>query len=222
MIDQSPVLAIETSQSNCGACVYFDDIKFFEMNINVKNLHAEKVFEIIDSIIKSSGITVKDLGVIAVSSGPGSFTGLRIGMSAAKGLAFGARLPIVPVPSFDAMAFQLSHFLEDETEFSLANKVNADEMYFAKFKIKSNNYIFVQNLRIVKTSDQFIFGENDLIFGNVSIDFDKKCTFKSFSSPKPEYVAKWARHFGKDRLTYDFDFLEPDYLKNFTIKDKKI
>ena len=143
MLDNLPILSIETSQSCCGACVYFDENKFFEMSVNHKNVHAEKIFEIIDSVIKSSGITLKDLGAIAVSSGPGSFTGLRIGMSAAKGIGFGASLPIIAVPTFEALAYQLSNTLKDGTEFVIANNVNSEEIYFAKFQVKSNNYIFI-------------------------------------------------------------------------------
>ena len=222
MLDTLPILSIETSQSSCGACVYFDQNKFFEVNITLKNLHAEKIFEIIDSVIQLSGIRLNDLGAIAVSSGPGSFTGLRIGMSAAKGIAFGAELPIVPFPTFDALAFQLSHFFEDETEFSIANKVNADEIYLAKFKVKANNYILVRDLQIAKVTDHFLFDENDLVYGNVVFDFDKKLTRKLASVPKPEYIAKWAKCFGENKLFHDYDFLEPNYFKNFIVKDKKI
>jgi len=118
------------------------------MNINFKNSHAEKIFEIIDSVIKTSGVRLNNLGVVAVSTGPGSFTGLRIGMSAAKGIAFGASLPIVPVPTFEALAFQLSNHLNDGTEFIIANKVNLKEIYFAKFKVRTNNYIFTQDCRL--------------------------------------------------------------------------
>ena len=99
MLNKLPILSIETSQNCCGACVYFNENKFFEMSVNSKFSHAEKIFEIIDTVIKSSGVALHDLGAIAVSSGPGSFTGLRIGMSAAKGVGFGASLPIIAVPT---------------------------------------------------------------------------------------------------------------------------
>ena len=84
MNDSKPILSIETSESLCGACVYFNDEKFFEASIRFKNVHAEKLFETIDYVIKTAGIVTNDLASIAVSAGPGSFTGLRIGMSAAK------------------------------------------------------------------------------------------------------------------------------------------
>ena len=98
MSEDKPILSIETSGNLCGACIYFSDEKYFEASLNLRNSHSEKLFEQIDFVIKSSRIKITNLKCIAVSAGPGSFTGLRIGMSAAKGLAFGTSLPIVPVP----------------------------------------------------------------------------------------------------------------------------
>ena len=222
MLEKLPILSIETSQSNCGACVYFDENKFFEMNVNFKNSHAEKIFEIIDDVIKASGVKLNDLRAIAVSVGPGSFTGLRIGMSAAKGIAFGASLPIIPVPTFEALAYQLSNQLNDGVEFILANKVNSEEIYYAKFKVSSNNYIFVRDLQIVKTTDPILNEKNCLIYGNASFSDETGIQVRPISCPKPEYIAKWAKHFGNNLVKNDFDFLEPNYLKNFVVKEKAI
>ena len=222
MPNNSPILSIETSQSNCGACVYFDENKFFEMNVNFKNSHAEKIFEIIDDVIKAAGIMLTDLRAMTVSAGPGSFTGLRIGMSAAKGIAFGASLPIIPVPTFEALAYQLSNQLDDGTEFIIANKVNLEEIYFAKFKVKANNYIFARDLQIVKAFDQILYEEDCLIFGNASVSSAPANRVRPTISPKAEYVAKWAKHFGDDLIQNNFDFLEPNYFKNFVVKEKTL
>ena len=79
MSEDKPILSIETSESICGVCVFFTETKYFESQIYLKNSHAEKLFEIIDYVMRSAGIETSDLDKIAVSSGPGSFTGLRIG-----------------------------------------------------------------------------------------------------------------------------------------------
>lgn len=213
-----PILSIETSQSNCGACVYFSESNFIEMNVHLKNVHAEKIFEIIDTVIKSSKISIHDLGVVAVSSGPGSFTGLRIGMSAAKGIAYGANLPIIAVPTFEAFALQISKSLKDGSEFIIANKVNSDEIYFAKFQVKANNYIFVRDLEIIKSD--YELDDGSLIFGNAIFNNSKNYFVGKIDSPKPEYVANWAENLGINNLFYEFDYLEPNYLKNFIVKEK--
>jgi tRNA threonylcarbamoyladenosine biosynthesis protein TsaB len=217
MIRKLPILAIETSQSCCGACIYFDQSKYFEMCVNVKNLHAEKIYEIIDSVIKLSSLALSDLGCIAVSSGPGSFTGLRIGMSAAKGVAFGASIPIIAVPTFEALAFQLSHTLNNGTEFVIANNVNSEEIYFAKFQVKSNSYIFAQELRIVRKTDEILSGSDYLIYGNTQ---QKNIPIHNTSFPRPEYVAKWAEFYGDDKIVTNYEYLEPFYLKNFIIRER--
>jgi len=218
MNNPKPILAIETSQSLCSICVYFSDEIFYEMNINLKNTHAEKLFETIDFVLKSSGVYANDLDGIAVSSGPGSFTGLRIGMSAAKGLAFGAKLPIIAVPTFEAMALQIGSYLESESEFIIANKVNVEEIYFAKFQIKGNSYIFAEKLCIISRDELSKKINGTLAFGNaVQLEGGKK----NISSPSSFFVGKWCSLFGEKLKVYNYDFLEPNYLKNSVVKERK-
>ena len=87
MIEFLPLLAIETSDNICSACIYFNDEKYFSTKVILKHSHSEKIFDVIDSVISQSGILKNEVKSIAVSAGPGSFTGLRIGMAAAKGFS---------------------------------------------------------------------------------------------------------------------------------------
>ena len=164
-----PLLAIETSDNICGACIYFDDAKYFSSKIILQHAHSEKLFEAIESVLLQSNISKTELKLIAISSGPGSFTGLRIGMSAAKGLAQSLSIPLVQVPTFEALSLEISEFLPEKTLFSIANKVGRDEMYFAKFQIMGNNYIFKQELKIVPTNSVDLFWERELVFGNALV-----------------------------------------------------
>jgi tRNA threonylcarbamoyladenosine biosynthesis protein TsaB len=218
MTEEKPILAIETSENLCGACIYFSDDKYFESNVQLKNIHSEKIYEGIEYVINSAEIQIKDLSHIAVSSGPGSFTGLRIGMSAAKGLAFGASLPIVPVPTFEALALQISGFLSEGTNFIIANKVKADEIYFAQFQIKSNSYIFTESLKIIGINELKSVYKSSLIYGNTGINHQNVLK-NNISAPYSVFVAKWSKLFGKDLVTFNYDYLEPSYLKNFIIKE---
>lgn len=216
--EKKAILAIETSEVTCGICIYFSDDKFFSTSIHLKHSHAERIFEVIDWLFNSAKIRTYDLDSIAVSAGPGSFTGLRIGMSAAKGIAFGSDLPIVAVPTYEAFALQLSQFLPDKAQFIVANKLNRDEVYYTRFQIKGNSYIFVDNLMILE-NETFISAVNNLpVFGNGALLLNKK--IKLPASPAPEFIAKWAAEFGEKRKTFDYDFLEPNYLKSFIIEEK--
>lgn len=217
-----PLLAIETSENVCGVCVYFNDEKYFSSKLVLKHSHAEKLFELISSVIKIASIEQSDLKSIAVSNGPGSFTGLRIGVSAAKGIAQALKIPIIPVPTFEALAFQISIILPENSEFIIANKVGRDELYFAKFQIKGNNYIFMEELKIVPLSEFDLLRKNISVFGNViQPNSENNFVTQDFSSPDPEFVAKWAVNFSKDKQIIDFDFFEPNYMKEFIVKEKK-
>ena len=208
-----PLLAIETSDKICGACIYFDEEKYFSSKVIAKHSHSEMLFRVIESVIDSSGIEKTDIDAIAVSEGPGSFTGLRIGMSAAKGLAFGLSIPIIPVPTFEALALQLASIYDDE-EILIANKINTEEVYFAKFHIKMNSYIFTEELKILQNSELKLINKSIKKFGSA---FNKN----TLNSPEPEFIAKWAISFGENVKTNDIDNLEPHYLKNFIVKEIK-
>ncbi|HEY7751917.1 MAG TPA: tRNA (adenosine(37)-N6)-threonylcarbamoyltransferase complex dimerization subunit type 1 TsaB [Ignavibacteriaceae bacterium] len=214
-----PVLAIETSDVNCGVSIYFSAEKFHSISLHQKNSHSEGLLPSVNYLFNETGVNPNDLEYVAISEGPGSFTGLRIGMSAAKGIAMGAGIPVLPVPTFEAFAFQIAGYLQDENIFVIANKVNKDEVYYARFQVKSNNYIFAEELTIL-TNDELIFRiEGVKTFGNASNLGEKNIT--KLSAPLPEYIAMWAEKFGAERKTFNYNFIEPNYLKNFQFKEKK-
>jgi tRNA threonylcarbamoyladenosine biosynthesis protein TsaB len=222
MNDFLPLLAIETSDSICGACIYFDEAKYFSAKVILKHSHSEKLFEVIQSVLNQASISQNDLKAIAVSNGPGSFTGLRIGMSAAKGMAQALSIPIIPVPTFEALAFQISKYLPEETSFVISNMVGRDELYFAKFQIKGNSYIFKEELKIIPISEIILFSKSMNVFGNFeNSGTNDKINLKNISAPNPEYVAEWALKFGADKIIYAIDNIEPNYIKDFIIKEKK-
>ena len=216
--DIKPVLAFETSGNLCGVCIYFSDEKYFSSTINLKHSHSEKIFELSEMLCKVANINPSDLDSISVSEGPGSFTGLRIGFSAAKGIAYGANISIIPVPTYEALAYQLSFTKNENDEFIIANKVNREEVYFAKFQIMGNSYIFAEDLTILRNDIFIKKAENCQVFGDAAKLLNRELL--NPISPDPLFIAKWAVHFGIDKKTFKYDFLEPNYLKNFIVKEK--
>jgi tRNA threonylcarbamoyladenosine biosynthesis protein TsaB len=99
------VLAIETA-TIAGSAAVVDDEKGLigEVRVDVRVAHAERLMPSIQWLMESSRTSVKDIDAFAVSIGPGSFTGLRIGLSTAKGLSYAAKKPLVPVRTLDAFA----------------------------------------------------------------------------------------------------------------------
>ncbi len=99
------ILALETATSACTvAVVDGDDVKA-ELSLQVPRAHSTRLMPLIVQAIGESGIAKGDLEAIAVGTGPGSFTGLRIGLATAKGLAFALDKPCVGVPTLKAMAY---------------------------------------------------------------------------------------------------------------------
>jgi tRNA threonylcarbamoyladenosine biosynthesis protein TsaB len=184
----------------------------------MKHIHSEKLVPMIEEILKSNEVKTSELDLIAVSNGPGSFTGLRIGMTAAKGIAFASTLPIIPVPTLDALALQISEYLNDESIFSIANNANIEEAYFGKYKVNGSSFETLNEATLIakKEIDDFIAGSN-YVFGNLKFITN----IKNISSPTASSIAKWTYFYGEDLLTFDYDYLEPNYLKKFKVKQKK-
>jgi len=101
------VLGIETSTRQGGVAIIGADRVVCEIVLNVEVTHSERLLPAVDRALDEARTTLEVLGGIAVSIGPGSFTGLRIGLSTAKGLAYATGLPLVGVPTLEAMAWTL-------------------------------------------------------------------------------------------------------------------
>ncbi len=99
------ILAIEASSLVASAAIVEDDILVAEYTINHKVTHSQTLLPMIDEIIKMTDTDKKSLDAIAVSGGPGSYTGLRIGSSTAKGMGMALNIPLIHVPTIDAMAY---------------------------------------------------------------------------------------------------------------------
>ncbi len=100
----SAILAVETSTLTASVAILVDGKIAIEKQSGV-NSHAELLLPLIDECLKASGLALSELETIAVGAGPGSFTGLRIGMATVKGLCLAAGRPLTPVSSLAALAF---------------------------------------------------------------------------------------------------------------------
>ena len=101
------LLAIETSSDICGAAIIYKN-KILSLNDeHAPRKHSEILPELTKKVLDNTGLKINELDGIALSIGPGSFTGLRIGLGFSKGLAYANSLPIIPVPSLLGLAFLL-------------------------------------------------------------------------------------------------------------------
>lgn len=101
------ILALDSSGLVAGVAVTEDDNLLGEYTINYKKTHSQTLLPMLDEVAKMIELDLNTIDVIAVSAGPGSFTGLRIGSATAKGLALALNKQIVSVPTVDALAYNL-------------------------------------------------------------------------------------------------------------------
>src|SRR5690554_3247877 len=104
------ILHIETATKNCSVSLgkdgeLIDTIELAEAGFN----HAEKLHVFIDEILQRNAFSYQSLNAIAISKGPGSYTGLRIGVSAAKGLCYALDIPLISIPTLQSLALQVQH-----------------------------------------------------------------------------------------------------------------
>ena len=101
------ILAIESSSSICSTSIFKNGKNIDFLESNADRNHAEVLPGYVKSLIENNQLKNKDIDAIAVSIGPGSFTGLRVGLSFAKGFSYAIKCPIIPVPTILAMAYGL-------------------------------------------------------------------------------------------------------------------
>ncbi len=214
-----PVLAIETSGVTCGVCIYRNEKEFLSTLLVKDRSHAAKLASLIESSLKSFGITIQDIGSVAVSNGPGSFTGLRVGLSTAKGICSGAQLPLILVPTAEAAALEVASVFEPGRVFVVASKVNTTEFYVTKFKTTSTGYEILHPTTVIEVHGikEFLSSEEILVSDKNWFDSEK---YVNLISPNPVLVAKWAIGSGTEIAPENIDFVEPYYFKEFIIKRK--
>lgn len=130
------VLAIDTATKIGSVALYDDKIGVIgEINLYVKVNHSNVIMDAVDSLFKLSGLTIKDVDRIAVTIGPGSFTGIRIGTAIAKGLAYSLKKPIVGVNELDVLA----HMGENREDI-IVPLIDArkERVYFSKYRYIDN------------------------------------------------------------------------------------
>lgn len=128
------VLAVESSAVAASVAVKKDEQLLAEMTVNRGNTHSENLLPMVETLLNKLNLTVDDVDLFAVSVGPGSFTGVRIGVATVKGLAFGKGKPCAGVSTLEALAENLS-FLPDALICPVMN-ARRNQVYTALFRGK--------------------------------------------------------------------------------------
>ncbi|MEI8634281.1 tRNA (adenosine(37)-N6)-threonylcarbamoyltransferase complex dimerization subunit type 1 TsaB [Vibrio sp. PP-XX7] len=125
------ILAIDTSTENCSVALVVNDQWYVRRDVAPRG-HAQQILPMVDAVLREAEVTLAELDALAFGQGPGSFTGVRICIGIAQGLALGADLPVIPVSTLEAMA-QASYRVSGGTHVATAIDARMNEVYWGRF-----------------------------------------------------------------------------------------
>ncbi|MFS1523377.1 tRNA (adenosine(37)-N6)-threonylcarbamoyltransferase complex dimerization subunit type 1 TsaB [Microbulbifer sp. 2304DJ12-6] len=134
------ILALDTTSGACSVACYSNG-QIAARFVQAERGHTQRLLPMVDEVLVDAGIALSDLDAVAVSRGPGSFTGLRIAISCAQGLAFSADLPVVPVSSLSALALGARRTHPEWGDAPIVSMLDArmGQVYWGVFTAQSPN-----------------------------------------------------------------------------------
>jgi len=221
----SYILNIETATKNCSVSLskegkVVETIDYMEEGYS----HAEKLHVFINEILQKNSLTPSDLSAIAVSKGPGSYTGLRIGVSSAKGLAYGLNIPLIAISTLEHMA----HQIQDKKAYIIPLiDARRMEVYSAVFDGKHKEIREVRAEIIDENSFSDYLSQKPVYFLGDAVKKVKKvithqnAIFRDESFPSAKEMASLSYLKFKQKDFVDTAYFEPFYLKDFIATRKK-
>ncbi|HDO1330738.1 TPA: tRNA (adenosine(37)-N6)-threonylcarbamoyltransferase complex dimerization subunit type 1 TsaB [Aeromonas veronii] len=132
-MNELKILAVDTATEACSAALLVGDNLFSRWEEAPRD-HTRKILPMVQAVLEDAGISLSDLDAIAFGRGPGSFTGVRIGISVAQGLAFGAGVPLIGISTLAAMA-QGAYRLDGSEQVLTAIDARMNEVYFGRYEL---------------------------------------------------------------------------------------
>ncbi|WP_429076624.1 tRNA (adenosine(37)-N6)-threonylcarbamoyltransferase complex dimerization subunit type 1 TsaB [Aeromonas veronii] len=132
-MNELKILAVDTATEACSAALLVGE-KLFSRWEEAPRDHTRKILPMVQAVLEDAGISLSDLDAIAFGRGPGSFTGVRIGISVAQGLAFGAGVPLIGISTLAAMA-QGAYRLDGAEQVLTAIDARMNEVYFGRYEL---------------------------------------------------------------------------------------
>lgn len=102
------ILSLETSTTVCSVALHENNSLIAGAEVHLEHSHGSRLAQLIESVLKFSGIEMRDVNAVAISSGPGSYTGLRIGTSTAKGICFALGVPLIAIDTLSILSAQVN------------------------------------------------------------------------------------------------------------------
>ncbi len=215
------ILGIETSTKTGSVAVISEDAVIAQYSLNIEVTHSERLMSTVDRVLKDTGIAIKEIDGYAVAIGPGSFTGLRIGLAAVKGLALVSGKPIAAVPTLQALAWNLPHAAHPVCPMLDARK---SEVYAATYRVEGSALVHGMDAAVLslpilseRISGKTIFtGEASHLFRKEILEiFGDRALFAPHSAilPSAASIAEIGLGMIKSGKQADADSLTPMYIR---------
>lgn len=222
------VLSIETSTQVCSVAIHAQGALISNMEVHAEKSHARFLTHIISECSRLSGIELKELDAVAVSKGPGSYTGLRIGVSTAKGLCFSLDKPLITVNTLEAMARQI--LPNNFRKALLIPMLDARRMEVYTTILNASGEILLPTEAHIISENSFAeYSDEMLLFGNGApkckgiLDVRSNVHVLEGIHPSAIQVGFLASSYFDEKKFSDLAYFEPFYLKDFVRfgKDEK-
>ncbi|MEP2937405.1 MAG: tRNA (adenosine(37)-N6)-threonylcarbamoyltransferase complex dimerization subunit type 1 TsaB [Gilvibacter sp.] len=213
------ILCIETATTNCSVALSIDgSASVLIEDFNTSYSHGERLQPYLDQVLQKAGLGYSDLDAIAVSQGPGSYTGLRIGVSAAKGLCFSLDIPLIAIDTLSSLARQVKTSQGTIIAMLDARRM---EVYSRVFDSEYNALNDVAPVVLTPESYSAYLEQGTVLFvGNSNEKFKEICKhpnakFEAFSLPSAKELCGLAQAKFDRKAFEDVAYFEPFYLKSF-------
>ncbi len=225
------ILSLETATTACSVALHHSGELKALREINNGYSHAENLTLLVEDCLKTAHITARDLNAVAVSKGPGSYTGLRIGVSTAKGLAFSLDLPLIAISTLQSMALQIStQGHENIDRWVPMIDARRMEVYTAIFDAENRMVSETEAQILDETSFASLLGDFRVaFFGDGAAKFQpvvgdqEKAVFLPDIFPSAREAGQLAFERYQAGEFEDLAYFEPFYLKDFiATKPKKL
>lgn len=216
------ILSIDTSTKACSVAIHNDGVLVASRFLLEDKSHSVKLLSLVQEVLKESKMALKDLSGIAISKGPGSYTGLRIGVSTVKGLCYAADLPLLSVGSLELMANGVKKTVSEDALLCPMIDARRMEVYCTVYDTDLNIVNPIEAKIIDETSFANELRDQSIYFFG---DGSAKCkeTFRNHSKakfvddihPNAEWMGDLVFDKYKKAEFEDLAYFEPYYLKDF-------
>lgn len=220
------ILNLETATTNCSVCIARDGVVLAIKEHDTPNYsHSEQLHVFIQEVLCEAGVSVSKVDAIAISKGPGSYTGLRIGVSAAKGLCFSLDIPLISISTLKSMA---SQSISEEADYIIPLlDARRMEVYSRVFN-SQHNEVRETKAEIIDSASFAAYLEKGkvLLMGSGAEKCKEPVKHKNLSfdtavvpSAKQMAILSFEKYYADD--FEDVAYFEPYYLKDFVMQTPK-